>query len=34
MLWDKGNEICFIKSVVAGKGEHFKPEKLEEPHSQ
>lgn len=30
----QSHEICFVKSVVAGKGEHYKPEKRKEPHSR
>lgn len=34
MLRDKGHEICFMKSVMGDKGEHYKPEKREVVHGQ
>lgn len=34
MLRDKDHEICFIKKVMADKGEHYKPEKHVVAHSQ
>lgn len=34
MLQDKGHAICFIRSVMADKGERYKPEKREVAHSQ